>query len=200
MGGKRGGRWLFLMIVFVAVLAITFWTYGLDSRSPQNVGRGDNNVSLPGPDNGERMDTTGPLAQVTPDPTMLPTPSASPSPSAFTIHVEGGKDHRPGDILRFYGIDTDSDVLYLYLSATMAPIYGGRMEDPKKPVVDREAATFTPVNVSEDGSWEYFWTVPSSRPVLMFDLYNVIAASEPRDKPHLDDAGDWDMVTIKINK
>ena len=130
----------------------------------------------------------------------MPTPSASPRPSAFTIHVEGGKDHRPGETLRFYGMDTDSDVVYLYLSCTKAPIYGGRLEDPQKPVIDRDAATFTLVNVSEEGSWEYFWTAPSSQPALMFDLYNVIAAAEPRDKPHLDEASNWDMVTIKINR
>jgi hypothetical protein len=58
----------------------------------------------------------------------------------------------------------------------------------QQPVVDRNAATFIRVNVSEGGSWEYNWTVPSGSTALMFGLYNVIVSSEPRDKSHLDEA------------
>lgn len=200
MGGKRGDRWLFLIFMFMAAVTITVCICGRDFLTPQDVGRGDYNVSLPGPDNHESIDTTQPLVQDAPGPTVKPSPVPSPRPSAFTIHADGGKDHRPGETLRFYGMDTASDVVYLYLSCMVAPIYGGRMEDMQKPVIDRDAATFTRVNVSEDGSWEYFWTASPGQPALLFDLYNVIAAAEPRDKPHLDEASNWDMVTIKINK
>jgi hypothetical protein len=201
MGEKRGGRWLFLIIImFVAAVMIAICIYGLHSTSPPNIDKGDYNISSSGPDSHEIIGSPEPLAQDSPDPTMKPTPSPSPRPSAFTIYVEGGKDHRPGETLRFYGMDTYSDVLYLYLSCTKAPIDGGRLDNPQKPVVDRDAATFSRVNVSEDGSWEYYWTVPYGQPALMFDLYNVIAAAEPRDKRHLDEASDWDMVTVKINR
>jgi hypothetical protein len=201
MGGKRGGRWHFLLLIlFMTVVAITVCIYGLNYLSHQNTGKGDNNVSSSGRDAREIIDSPVPGAQETPDPTLRPTSSPTPRPSAFTIYAEGGKDHRPGETLRFYGMDTYSDVLYLYLSCMNAPIYGGRLDDPQKPVVDRDAATFTRVNVSEDGSWEYFWPAPGEKPTLLFDLYNVIATAEPRDKPHLDEAADWDMVTVKINR
>ncbi len=131
--------------------------------------------------------------------TPAPGPTTTPRPSAFTISVGGGKDHRPGETLRLYGMDTYSDAVYLFISCMKAPISGGRLENIRKPVVDLDAATFTRVNVSEDGSWEYEWTAPADKPALMFDLYNVIAASEPRDKPHLDEASAWDMVTVKIS-
>lgn len=201
MGRKRGGyRLIPILILFLAAVTITVCIYGLNSLSRQNIDKGDYNVSSSVPDGREILDSPAPLAQVTLDPTMRPIPTPSPRPSAFTIYAEGGKDHQAGETLRFYGTDTYSDVVYLYLSCMKSPISGGRLEDLQKPVVDRDAASFTRVNVSDDGSWEYFWTVPSSRPVLMFDLYNVIAAGEPRDKPHLDEASNWDMVTIKINE
>ncbi len=162
MGGKRGGRWLFpVMILFLAAVTITVCICGLNSLSPENIDKGDYNVSSSGQDSREIIDSPVPLAQDTPDPTMRPTPTPSPRPSAFTIYAEGGKDHRPGETLRLYGMDTYSDVVYLYLSCTKAPICGGCLDDLQKPVVDRDAATFTRVNVSEDGSWEYFWTAPS---------------------------------------
>jgi hypothetical protein len=131
-----------------------------------------------------------------------PTPRATPTPwsSALTIYVDGGKDHKPGETLRFYGMSTRSGVIYLFISCTSAPVCGGRLDNLQKAVVDLDAATFIRVNVSEDGSWEYRWTVPGGRPALMFDLYNIIASAEPRDKSHLDEASAWDMVTVKISQ
>lgn len=38
-----------------------------------------------------------------------------------------------------------------------APINGGRLENVLMPVMDGDPATFTRVNVSDDGCWEYFW-------------------------------------------
>ena len=120
-------------------------------------------------------------------------------PQAFSISVEGGKDHRPGETLRIHGVDTYSDILYLFVSGTMAPLDGGRLDNARKPVVDGDHTTFVLVNVSADGSWAYSWAVPAERPALAFDLYNIIATVAPRDKPHLDQSPAWDLVTIKIN-
>lgn len=202
MGGNRGTCWPFLVmiIIILAVVTLTGCICGLNSLAPQNVGKGDYYVSSPGQYDHGSINTTMPLAQDTSDPTIMPIPTPTPRPSAFTIYAEGGKDHLPGETLRLYGMDTFSGIVYLYISSTNAPICGGCLYDVRTPVVDSDPATFTQVNVSEDGSWEYFWTAPPGQPALMFDLYNVIAASEPRDKPHLDEAAGWDLVTVKIRR
>jgi hypothetical protein len=128
-----------------------------------------------------------------------PGPTPCRRPAEFTVHADGGKDHEQGETIRIYGVDTYSDTVYLFVSCMMAPVNGGRTDNVKLPVVDGDVKTFTRINVSEDGAWEYDWTPPRDQPMLMFDLYNVIAAAEPRDKPHLDDAPAWDMVTVKIS-
>jgi hypothetical protein len=166
----------------------------------QDIARGGNNVSPPGQDVGRSVNSTEPMPQYTPVPTVIPTPAPTSRPSAFTVYAEGGKDHRPGETIRLYGMDTCSDAVYLFISCTKTPISGGRLNDLQKPVVDRDNTTFTRVNVSKDGSWEYFWDIPCSQPTLLFDLYEVIAVTEPRDKPHLDEAANWDMVTVKISE
>lgn len=198
MGGKRGVCWPFpVVFVILAVVMIAGCICGLNSAAPQAIDKGDPNVSSPGLATQRSISPTEPLALDAPGPSMVPAPT--PLPSAFTVYAEGGKDHRPGETLRLYGTDTYSDAVYLYLSCTKAPICGGRLDDLQKPVVDLDNTTFTRVNVSQDCSWEYDWTVPSGQPALMFELYNVIAASEPRDKPHLDEALAWDMVAVKIS-
>jgi hypothetical protein len=182
-------------------MTITGCICGFDSLTPHDITKAERNVSSPDTADGGSIGPTEPVARGTPGPTILFPPVATPTPrpSSFTVYAEGGKDHRPGETLRLYGTDTYSDVVYLFISGMNAPISGGRLNDTQKPVVDGNAATFARANVSEDGSWEYEWAVPSGQPALMFDLYNVIATSEPRDKPHLDEAPAWDMVTVKIS-
>jgi hypothetical protein len=200
MGGKRGAGWFFLLMTLILVVVIFAGCIcGLNSLAPQNIGNDDYNVSSSGPKNRESIGSPVLGAQDTHEPTITPTPAPTPRPSAFTIYAEGGKDHRHGETLRFYGMDTCSDVVYLFISGTNAPICGGCLENIRTPVIDSDPATFTRVNVSEDGSWEYFWTAPAGKPALLFDLYNVIVAAEPRDKPHLDEALAWDLVTVKIS-
>lgn len=202
MDGDRCACRLFLAtIMIIAVMAITGCICGLDSPAPYDTGKGDYNVSSPGQDVPGSVNLTEPPAQDTSDATVtpMPAPTPTPRPSAFTIYAEGGRDHQPGETMRLYGMDTYSDAVYLFVSCTNAPICGGCLDNVQTPVIDRDAATFTRVNVSEDGSWEYFWTAPEGQPALMFDLYNVIATAEPRDKPHLDEAAGWDMITVKIS-
>jgi hypothetical protein len=185
--------------MILAMVMIAGCLCGLNSPLLQDTGKGDYNVSPSGPDNPGNINSTEPVPPATPADTVMPTPSPTPRPSAFTISVEGGKDHQPGDTVRIYGVDTYSAVLYLLVSGTKTPISGGSLDNLQMSVVDGDADTFTRVNVNEDGSWEYNWTVPPGQPALMFDLYNVIASIEPRDKPHLDEATSWDMVTVKIS-
>jgi hypothetical protein len=199
MGGKRGVCWPFLLTIVMAVMAFTGCICGPLSPAPHDIGGGYTNVSSPDLESPGIQNSTGPLAQDMPDATGTPTPAPTPRPSAFTVYVDGGKDHRPGETLRLYGMDTYSDTVYLFVSGTNAPIGGGCLDDVQKPVTDRDAVTFTRADVSEDGSWEYFWTAPGSQPALMFDLYNVIASAEPRDRPHLDEARAWDLVSVKIS-
>jgi hypothetical protein len=198
MGSKRGADWLLLLaLMIMAAVIVVGYIYGLNFPALQNIGKYGYNVSSHDPVTAGSIHVTEALPQDLADPAG--TPSPSPRPSAFTISVEGGKDHRPGETLHIYGMDTYSDAVFLYLSCTKAPVTGGCLGDIQKPVVDRDGATFTRVNVSKDGSWDYFWTAPPGQPALLFDLYNLIAAAEPRDKPHLDDASNWDMVTVKIS-
>lgn len=153
---------------------------------------GDMAVPVENPDAGTPRPEVSDFAISTPGPTPYR------RPAEFTVHADGGKDHEQGETIRIYGVDTYSDVVYLFVSCMMAPVNGGRIDDVKLPVVDGDVKTFTKINVRQDGTWEYDWTPPRDQPALMFDLYNLIAAAEPRDKPHLDDAPAWDMVTVKI--
>jgi hypothetical protein len=186
-------------IIFSVIIACSLacgCVCGLSSPGQPGAGNntGPGNLTVPGSNPGASTPGAGPAVLATP----TPGPAPDSRQSAFTINVGGGKDHRPGETLRLYGMDTYSDAVYLFISGMKAPISGGRLENMQKPVADLDAATFTRVNVSEDGSWEYNWAVPSGKPALMFDLYNVIAASEPRDKPHLDEAPAWDLVAVRI--
>jgi hypothetical protein len=187
-------------ICFFILVAFSLTCGCICGLSPQEHHAGGNDDQSSGIDSPE----TGSVASVNmsesngrASPTISPVPTSRPPD--FTMSAEGGMDHRPGERVRFYGIDTCSDVVYLFVSCTGAPICGGSLDDPKVPIIDRDTATFTRVNVSEDGSWEYFWTAPADPPELMFDLYNVIASAEPRDKPHLDEVAGWAMVTVKIS-
>jgi hypothetical protein len=205
MGGKRGVCMPFLAaFMIIAAMTIAGCICGLDSLVPQDISKAGHNVSSLDQADGRSISSTAPVVRDTPYPTLMSAPAPaltpSPGPSSFTVYAEGGKDHRPGETLRLYGTDTYSDAVYLFVSCMGAPISGGRLNDTRKPVVDMNAATFARVNVSEDGSWEYRWTMPSGKPALMFDLYEVIAVAEPRDKPHLDEAPAWDMVTVRISE
>jgi hypothetical protein len=154
MGGKRGAcRLLPATLVIMAAVTIAGCCGGLNSLMPQDIARGGNNVSLPGQDVGRSTNSTVPLAQVTPVPTVIPAPAPTSRPAAFTFYAEGGKDHCPGETIRLYGMDTCSDAVYLFISCTKTPISGGRLKDLLKPVIDRDNTTFTRVNVSKDGSW-----------------------------------------------
>jgi hypothetical protein len=204
MGGIKGACLTFMMaFMIVAAMTIAGCICGLDSLTPQDINKGERNISSPDTADGRSINPTEPVAGGTPGPALKSDPPPSPTPtsrpSSFTVYAEGGKDHRPGESLRLYGTDTYSDVVYLFISGVDAPISGGRLKDLEKPVNDLDATSFTRVNVSEDGSWEYYWDVPSGKQSLMFDLYEVIAVAEPRDKPHLDEAPAWDLVTVKIS-
>jgi hypothetical protein len=149
---------------------------------------------------GENPAVSTPLPDVTVQATSTPEPAPYRRPPEFTVHAAGGKDHGQGETIRIYGVDTYSDVVYLFVSCMMAPVGGGRIDNVRLPVIDGDPATFVKVSVDDNGNWEYNWTPPRDQPTLMFDLYNLIAVAEPRDKPHLDDASVWDMVTVKISQ
>lgn len=201
MGGKRDACWPFLAIIMLAAMVtMTGCLCGSNSHTVQEAGNADDHATSTDTYNSGSIDSSVPVPSVTPAITVTPMTPPTPRPSAFTISVEGGKDHQPGETVRIYGVDTYSAVLYLFVSGMMAPLDGGQLDDAREPVIDGDPATFAMVNVSADGSWDYEWAVPAGRPALGFDLYNIIAASGPRDKPHLDQAAAWDMVTVKIRQ
>ena len=188
-----------LLSSVVIVAATAGCLYGTEPSAPHPAGQNPaadrgNDVGFPA------VDTPGPtpLNNSTPTPSPTPVPTPAPRPAEFTVHVEGGKDHKQGETLHLYGTDTSSGVVYLFVTGTLMPIQGGSLADPGTPVVDQEAGTFVRVNVSENGTWSYDWSPPANPSALLFDLYNVIAETAPRDGRHLDDGGPWDLVAVKV--
>lgn len=88
-----------------------------------------------------------------------------------------------GENVRIYGKNTDSKVTYLFIKGPCQSCLGEDME-LNGPVENWQNTSFTRVNVTSKGDWEYIWYTRN----LQIDLgeYTIYAASMPNDAPALE--------------
>jgi hypothetical protein len=92
-----------------------------------------------------------------------------------------------GNDIPLSGTAPGNDFIYLFLTGPNLPADGISLVGGT-PVVTGNAASFTRVEVSTDGSWSYTWNSGSVGRVLDQGTYVIYAIQEPRSLPDLDDA------------
>lgn len=96
-----------------------------------------------------------------------------------TLNITGNGTYQPGDLIHMSGINTVSDVSYLYICGQGVPVNGGMLVNPTTPCISDQPASFTSSQVSESDLWEYNWTIPSE--ISWNGSYSLYTAAAPKN-------------------
>ncbi len=113
---------------------------------------------------------------------------------AVTIATSGSNSVYGGEEVKFVGTNTETDIVYFFITGPNLPSSGGRLNDPRRSVIDGQADTFANTDVLDDNSYEYKWQTAN----LAIDsgAYTIYAMSSPRSKDNL---GDTEYASLSIN-
>jgi len=121
------------------------------------------------------------------DPTTYDDVKVKIQEGAVTITTYGGTRYL-GEEVTLYGINTDSETTYLFLTGSDLAASGVKLSDIKVAVEDGNPGTFTCVHVEADDTWSYMWNTADIGRRLNASNYTVYAAAEPRSRDNLSDA------------
>jgi hypothetical protein len=88
-----------------------------------------------------------------------------------------------GEEILLQGMNTDSDITYLFVTGPNLPAAGGRLDKPLTGVIDGDPASFTHVDVGSNHRWQYRWQTAGIG--LDAGTYTVYAESFPRSGDRL---------------
>ncbi len=114
-----------------------------------------------------------------------------------TIVAAGDQNYFKGQEVRLSGTDSETDNVYLFITGPNLPPAGGRLIDPRTPVVDGVASTFDSADVQEDNTWWFTWQTANLE--LDAGTYSVYAAETPNNRDNLGNM-QWGNVSIIIRK
>ncbi len=102
-----------------------------------------------------------------------------------------------GDEIELVGKNDETETVFFFITGPNLPVSGGRLDDPRTPVINGDEGTFVKTDVDENDEFEYTWDTTG----LSIDAgtYTVYAVSGSRDKSHLSD-GQYDTVSVVIRK
>ena len=105
---------------------------------------------------------------------------------AVTITTYGGTRYL-GEEVTLYGINTDSETTYLFLTGSDLATSGIKLSDIVAAVEDGNPGTFTCVHVEADDTWSYKWNTADIGRRLNAGNYTIYAVAEPRSRDNLSD-------------
>jgi len=92
-----------------------------------------------------------------------------------------------GEGVPLYGINTDGETTYLFLTGSDLAVSGVKLSDIKVAVEDGNPGTFTCVHVEAYDTWSYMWNTADIGRRLNAGNYTIYAAAEPRSRDNLSD-------------
>jgi PGF-CTERM protein len=104
-----------------------------------------------------------------------------------TIAVNGSQNPSLGDEIEFYGVNTASDLTYLFITGPNLPEQGSQIQNPDPvhwPVENQNPSTFQQAGVKSDHTWYWKWDTTSY--ALANGVYTIYAVARSDDKNHLE--------------
>jgi PGF-CTERM protein len=114
-----------------------------------------------------------------------------------TIVAAGDQNYFMGQEVQLSGTDSETDNVYLFITGPNLPSAGGRLTDPRTPVVDGVAATFDTADVQEDNTWSFKWQTANLN--IDAGTYTVYAVATPNNRDNLGNT-QYGTVSIIIRK
>jgi hypothetical protein len=96
-----------------------------------------------------------------------------------TINATGVQPFHPGESIVLSGLNTVSDMVYLFISGQDLPISGGSLIRPFNPVLSDQPDSFTTSPVSDTDMWSYNWSIPQN--ITKNGTYLLYAAAGPQN-------------------
>jgi PGF-CTERM protein len=116
---------------------------------------------------------------------------------AVTIVAAGTQNYFLGEEVKFTGTNSETDFTYLFITGPNLPGPGGKMTDPREPVINGFSPSFSPSDVLEDNTWEYKWQTSNLN--IDAGTYTVYAVATPSSKDFLSNA-QYATVSVIIRK
>jgi hypothetical protein len=116
---------------------------------------------------------------------------------AVTIVAAGDQQYFLGEQIELTGTNSATRSTYLFITGPNLPTTGGRITDPRTPVIPGDPTTFSPQDILEDNTWSYKWQTSNLN--LDAGTYTVYAVSTPDDKANVINT-EYGNVSIILRK
>jgi len=118
---------------------------------------------------------------------------------AVTATVSGTGVYYLGEEISLSGTNTDSDMVYLFMTGPNLNSAGVNLNDPSQKVTTGDANNFTTQDVETDDTWTYKWDTSETISNRNLDAggYTIYAASADVDKNDLSNA-QYDTISIQL--
>jgi len=115
-----------------------------------------------------------------------------------TVVAAGDQSYFLGQEVRLSGTNSETDVVYLFITGPNLPPNGGLMSDPRIAVNPFVAPPlFTSTDVMDDNTWEYKWQTANLN--IDAGTYTIYAVATPNDKSSLSGT-QYGTVSVIIRK
>ncbi len=110
-----------------------------------------------------------------------------------TVVAAGDQSYFMGQEVKLSGTNSETDYTYMFITGPNLPTAGGKLTDPRSPVVDGLASSFTIADVQDDNTWEYKWQTANLN--IDAGTYTVYAVATPNNRDNL---GNTQYGTVSI--
>jgi trimeric autotransporter adhesin len=120
------------------------------------------------------------------------------SAGAVTLTASGnGTSTYGGQEVKLVGTNTESELVYFFITGPNLPSSGGQLDNPRISVVNGDESTFINTDVQEDKSYEYKWQTAN----LAIDsgTYTIYAVATPNSKDNLGDT-EYASTSLTLQK
>ncbi len=133
-----------------------------------------------------------------------PVGSAAPKSDSIPVQVvkglvsvsTSGDSYSIGDEIRLFGTNSGSCETYLFITGPNLPSAGGRLDAPRRQVIDKNPSSFTSAS-GDCKTWEY--RLSTGDLGLDTGTYTIYAVSAPRDRYHLESTS-WQVIPITLKR
>jgi len=110
-----------------------------------------------------------------------------------TVVAAGDQSYFMGQEVKLSGTNSETDYTYMFITGPNLPTAGGKLTDPRSPVVDGLGSSFTVADVQDDNTWEYKWQTANLN--IDAGTYTVYAVATPNNRDNL---GNTQYATVSL--
>ena len=115
------------------------------------------------------------------------------STGAVTVATPGSGSAYIGEQIDLTGTNTETSNTYFFITGPNLPVAGGRLDNPRVPVINGDTTSFTQTPVQSDNTWDYKWD--TSAISIDAGTYTIFAESAPNSRDFL---GNSEYSTVSI--